>query len=726
MTKACIYCLILLISSVGLSSAHSEELLVNGDFEIGAPEDDKSASFNCNAWRRLLWREDATNSWLTDNVRDWQIGDENQSLEFRWGATSICQYFSSAGGESYKFSVDYFNPGDPDTRWQPRIQVEWYDEEDKLIGQLTTVAEVVYTASSVRNWSTLRGDATAPKTTAYGRVLLNVNDKGSGQYFRKTYLDNASVQGEPGVNNLPVTFISSPYDITLAAIFESEPFSDSLTNYATDKDGDPLTFHCVSGPDWLTVDPNGNISGTPRFVDAGDNILVIRVDDGRGSTETQTLTLPVIGYLRLGNLFDDDMVLQRDAPIPVWGKAVPNESVRLRMSTDETAETTADENGDWSTVLPPMQTTPMESTCLLVLSGDRELRLSNLLIGDVWVCSGQSNMSWPLEHSDQATEDIAAADNPFLRMVTTPETRSATPWTDLDRRAEWLECQPENVADFSAVAFYFGGKLQEEIEIPIGLINSSQGGSRIENWATSLLPDGADTMYNSRVHPYTRMPIKGVIWYQAEANIADGSFYTAKMESLVNDWHTAWKQKLPFYFVQLAPFNYRGDAVYQLPEMWAAQTAAAVRIPNCDMAVINDIGNIDNIHPTNKKPVGERLALLALNQTYGRNDLVCSGPIAARASREGRQMRIEFEHVESGLTTRDDQPLTWFEMAGEDQVYVPATAVIDGETILVSADDVDQPEYVRFAWHETAQPNLMNHEGLPANSFEMKRSDAQE
>jgi len=698
-----------------------EELLVNGDFEIGKPEDDKADTFVCKAWRRLLWKETLPNSWLTNGKRDRPVGHGNQALEYRWGATSVCQYFSATAGETYQFSVDYLNPGRPDSRWQPRIQVEWRTADNTIIGQRVTVTEADYATAPAKTWNTINGSAVAPPNTAYGRVLLNVNNKGSGQYFQKTYLDNASVRGTPGTHNLPVSFASSPYDMVLDPISESRPFADSLTNYADDKDGDSLTFTRLRGPKWLTVASDGSMRGTPQFTDAGANQLVVKVDDGRGSSETRTLTLPVIGFLRLANLFDDDMVWQRDAPIPVWGKAVANQPVRVLMSTGESASTTAGAAGDWAVTLPAMKVTTAGPVAMTVISGTRELQLSNLLIGDVWLCAGQSNMSWPLIHTDGSEAEIAAARNRNLRVVTTPDTRGTAPWADLDERAVWQSCRPEVAGDFSAVAYYFGNKLQQELTIPIGLIVSSQGGTRIEKWATSLLPSKSCFFYNARIHPYTRMPIKGVIWYQGDANITDGSAYTAKQQALVNDWRKAWGgDDFPFYFVQLAPFDYRGDAVFQLPEFWAAQTAAMDLIPNSGMAVINDVGNPDTIHPTNKAPVGERLALWALHETYARKELVYTGPIVKKVTRSGSQLRVTFDSIGSGLAARDGQPLTWFEVAGADQVYVPATATIDDDSVVVRASGITDPQWVRFDWHETAAPNLMNVEGLPANSFVAK------
>ena len=721
MAKTWLPCLLVALFVSGPVPASGEELLINGDFEIGEPEDDKSASFVCKGWRRLLWKEDMWNSWLTNGERDRQVGNDNQALEYRWGATSVCQYFSASAGETYQFSVGYLNPGRPDSRWQPRIQVQWRAADNTIIGQLVTVAEADYATAPAKRWNAIDGSAVAPANTAYGRVLLNVNNKGSGQYFQKTYLDNASVRGVPGTNNLPVSFAGSPYDMTLDAISESEPFVDSLTNYADDKDGDSLTFTRLNGPKWLTVESDGSMSGTPRFADAGNNQLVVKVEDGRGSSETRTLTLPVIGFLSLGNLFDDDMVLQRDAPIPVWGEAVANQAVRVLMSTGESAGTTASADGDWAVTLPAMKVTGAGSVAMSVISGTREFQLSNLLVGDVWLCSGQSNMAWPLVNTDGSEEEIASSGNSNLRVVTTPDTRDSAPWVDLEERALWRSCNPEVAGEFSAVAYYFGKNLQTELSIPIGLIVSSQGGSRIESWSMTLAPSQSPALYNARVHPYTRMPIKGAIWYQAEANIKDGPAYTAKMQTLVSDWRKVWGgDDFPFYFVQLAPFDYRGDAVFQLPELWAAQTAAMDLIPNSGMAVINDVGNLGNIHPTNKAPVGERLARWALHGTYGKKELVHTGPIVQEVTQAGGQLRVTFDSIGSGLASRDGQPLTWFEVAGADQVYVPATATIDGDSVVVGAPGIAEPQWVRFAWHETAEPNLMNVEGLPANSFVAK------
>ena len=695
-------------------SAFGYELLINGDFEKGTSTDQRTTAFTCPGWRRLSWKPDLVNCWLTDSQHDWEIGTNNHALKLQWDSTSVCQYFSAEAGQSYAFSVKTFNAGKADTRWQPRIQVEWYTADHKPIGTIVTVVEADNSIVPPRKWNPLGGNVTSPAGTAYGRVLLNLNNKGAGSMWTPTFFDNASVQGQPGTNNLPVSFTGSPYPMTLAAIPESIPVKDSLTRYAEDKDGDELIFTKLSGPTWLKVAPSGILGGTPAFEDAGDNEFVFKVSDGRGCTDTQTLMIPVIGQLRLANVFNDDMVLQRDQPLKIWGQVPPNSPVQGRMSTGEHAETTSDATGGWSVNLPPMKASLNGPVTLSVTSGNRKLTLKNLLVGDVWVCSGQSNMQFKMEAVNDSAAAIAAADHPNIRLLNNPDTKSATPWTELSLRARWTVCKPATAKQFSAVAYYFGQKLNADTGIPIGLISANQGGTRIELWSGGEL-------YNSRIHPYTRLPIKGVIWYQGEANIGDGAAYTEKLCRMVSDWRAAWGLgEFPFYFVQIAPFKYENVPPQNLPELWAAQTEAMKRIPHSGMVVINDVGNFENIHPKDKAPVGERLARLALNQTYGHPEIVCYGPMARAVTADGQRLRVSFDHADSGLVARDGKPLTCFEVAAADQAYVTADAVIEGETVVVSSTHVTTPVWVRFAWLNKTEPNLMNKEGLPANVFRLK------
>ena len=700
------------------SNVCAEELLVNGDFEIGTPTRDRPSSFNCKYWRRIIEKENEFNSWLTnDSPSRSNIGAKNKVLNFRWQGTSVFQYFNSVAGEEYTFSVDYYIPG-PECRWQPRIQVEWYNALGESVGDIITIAEVDNPSSDSRKWTTLEGKTTAPSNAIYARILLNVNGRGAGPYFQQVYFDNASVVGEPGRHNLPVSFNCYPYNlVTLSPIGESVTYKDTLTKIADDKNNDPLSFTKISGPDWLKVASDGVIEGTPVFADAGVNKFIVAVSDDRGTSDTCTVSILVVGSLRLAHIFDDNMMLQRDAVIPVWGKALPEQDVTVTMSTGESSKTHSNDKGNWSLELPamPVSKTPVYMT---ISSGTRNFNLSNLLIGDVWFCSGQSNMSYSLEGISGYTQEIKSSINPRLRFVKTPSWgRSSIPIENFQERLSWEECIPSTSKNISTVGYFFGKNLVADLDIPIGLIVSASGGTRIESWATGLSDSGVAALYNSDVYPYSKMPIKGVIWYQGEANVKNGSAYTEKMQILVNEWRDAWGEDFPFYFVQLASNNYGGDAIYNLPELWAAQTKAMELIPNSGMVVITDISTIDNIHPKNKHEVGRRLALWAEHITYGVANLIYSGPLVKKVVKEGDKIRVSFNHVGGGLASRNNQPLNWFEIAGSDSVFVKANAIIENNTVVISANLIKNPVFVRFAWNEIAEPNLMNKEGLPANSF---------
>ncbi len=699
------------------SSAAPVELIYNGDLEMGTDHGVKSGLFECKWWHRRLNAEGNYTLWLAED-------SGNQVFEYGWGASYMYQDFRAKAGESYQFSIDNYNSAGADNRWQAHVQVEWYDSAGTRIGNAVTVAEEDNDTSPAATWNTLSGSAAAPANTAYAQILVGCHDKGDGSYWNRTQIDNISVVGVPGTDNLPCSFMSSPDNFRLDDVPESEPYNDALLNYTDDKDGDVLTFTPVNIPAWMTIAADGTMSGTPQFADAGEYEIVVSVADGNGASDTRTFYLLVVGFLDLANLFDDDMVLQRNEPVPVMGVAVSNTWVTVTMSSGESASTTSDANGSWALSLPAMPATTNGAATMTVTSGSRTMTVTNILVGDVWLCSGQSNMGFSLSGADGGAAEIATASYPNLRLVLTPGTKAVTPWDDLDVRAAWQECTPAVAGNFSAVAYYFGKSIMLDQNIPIGLIHSSQGGTVVEHWAAGLV-SGIETFYNSRIHPYANMPIKGAIWYQGEANVGDGAAYTPKLQTLVDDWRSVWgagAEAFPFYFVQLAPNNYNGDEIYELPQMWAAQTEAAKRIANSGMAIINDVGNITDIHPTNKKPVGERLALWAKYGTYGQTGLVHSGPLMRDVNREDNQLRISFDHVGGGLVARDDEPLNGFEIAGTNQIYVSATATVEGDTIVVAAPSVAEPEWVRFAWSEIAEPNLMNVEGLPAGAFLERRA----
>ena len=495
-----------------------------------------------------------------------------------------------------------------------------------------------------------------------------------------------------------------------------------------------------------------------------------------GSIAYSGVTLPrVIG---------SNMVLQRDRQAPIWGWASPGEAIMITLSAeaeDPVATTTAvaDADGNWQTELPAMAA---GGPYTLRIEGSNTLELTNVLFGEVWVCSGQSNMEWPVSISNNSEEEIAAAMYPKIRLFHIPRVPSGLPQQDVE--ADWYETTPETIPNFSAVAYYFGRKLYKNLDVPIGLINTSWGGTRIEPWTppTGLagvsglasiskevediqanyraqLPDkvnaieawSAETrkaletdaqlkpmpdnthpltdhgrptsLYNGMVHPIVPYGIRGALWYQGESNHQDGIIYYEKMKALINGWREVWGQgDFPFYFVQLAPFNYSNQegGEFFLPQLWEAQTAA-LALPNTGMAVTTDIGNPRDVHPRNKQDVGRRLALWALAKDYGRDDVTYSGPLYKSMTVEGNTIRLAFDHIGSGLTSRDDEPLTRFQIAGEDKEFVEANATIDGNTVIVSSDAIENPVAVRFGWHQSAEPNFMNKEGLPASPF---RTDA--
>jgi sialate O-acetylesterase len=463
---------------------------------------------------------------------------------------------------------------------------------------------------------------------------------------------------------------------------------------------------------------------------------------------TSTLLLAALATfahaeVALPKIFSDHMVLQRDQPVAVWGTAAPGESVTVRFASD-TQSAVADASGAWSVRLSPL--TASAEGRDLVVSASNTLTLSDVLVGEVWIGSGQSNMEKQIGHRsgqrpcDNFEAEIASADHPLLRLYQFP--RNGKP-AEGDATLRWLPCSPDTVArtNFSAAAYYFGRELQRELKVPVGLIHASVGGTRIEAWtppeAYAAVPTLADvashagnaktrigSLYASMIRPLVPFTVRGWLWYQGESNLMTRDFesYTEKMQALVGAWRGAWAQPdAPFYFVQLAPYAYSVRrqpeplSAEALPLFWEAQRAAAARIQNSGSVVITDTSaNVGDIHPTNKRDVGERLARLALSRTYGLSQIVTSGPVLRSATPRGGELVLSFDHA-TGLASRDGKPLNSFTVAGEDRVFVPATARIEGEQVIVSAPTVPAPVAARIAFHERANANLVNAAGLPAN-----------
>lgn len=478
--------------------------------------------------------------------------------------------------------------------------------------------------------------------------------------------------------------------------------------------------------------------------------------------------------VRLPSIFTDHMVLQRDMPVPVWGKASPGEEVTVEFAGQKkTAK--ADANGKWRVKLDPL-TTNAEPQVLKA----GNVTIQDVLVGEVWLASGQSNMEWEMQMKPDSKADIPAASHPNLRLIEVPKTIALTPQDDVPTK--WERCTPESAAPFSCIGYYFGLRLLEELKVPVGIIQSAWGGTRIEPWTSlegfdavpelkdftadtrSRLP-GSDayratnekhlaaveqwtqaaretlakkqavppmpaqpqalpmnqgsptSLYNAMIHPLVPFAFRGAIWYQGESNHNEGFVYTDKTKALLASWRSVFQQPdLPFYFVQIAPWQYGDESSEILPQFWQAQRKC-LDIPHTGMAVISDIGEIPDIHPAHKKEVARRLSLWALAKDYGRSDIDPNGPLYTSHAIEGGAIRVKFEHAKNGLASRDGKPLTTFEIAGRDGIFQPAEAKIEGDSLLVSAAKVPQPRRVRFAWSKLAIPNLMNKDGLTACAF---------
>ena len=412
----------------------------------------------------------------------------------------------------------------------------------------------------------------------------------------------------------------------------------------------------------------------------------------------------------LPKVIGSHMVLQRDRPLPIWGWADPGEEVVVKLD-EATVSTKADAQGNWKVVLPAVKADGKVHH--MTVSGKNEIKLEDILIGDVWLGSGQSNMKMGIGKCDKAEEQIAAANYPKIRLFCKPPgTRPA---------GLWAKCSPETVKSgaygnwggFSGALYYFGQRLHKDLDVPVGLISSNKGGTSIESWTASEPKSGK--RYSGMIAPFMPFAIRGVVWYQGEANVGDGLKYADKMKTLIEGWRQVWGYDFPFYFVQLPPWSrYKPGS---LPPLWEAQ-AASLNIPGTGMVVTTDlVDNIKNVHPKNKFDVGNRLALWALAKDY-KKDLVYSGPLYKSTNVKGNKIRLSFAHVGGGLKSRDGQPLREFEIAGVDGKFQPAKAVIDGDTVVVEAKEVASPVHVRFGWRNVPNPNLVNKEGLPASPFQ--------
>jgi sialate O-acetylesterase len=433
----------------------------------------------------------------------------------------------------------------------------------------------------------------------------------------------------------------------------------------------------------------------------------------------------------LPSFFSDGMVLQQNATVTIWGWASPNEEITLIAGWDNKEyNVKATNQAAWEIKL---QTAHAGGPYTIKIKGHNEITLHNVMLGEVWFCSGQSNMEWTANSGiDDAEAEIAKADYENIRFFTVPKMASEHP--QMNVQGNWEVCTPESMRYFSAVGYFFAQHLQENLKgVPIGIINASWGGTPAEIWmpqeviaSDSLLAGAAAKLapaewgpteparaWNAMVHPFAGLKIAGVLWYQGESNTGSG-IYDKTLAALINGWRQAWHDDFPFYYVQIAPFNYEGGTT-QGVEVRDAQRKVLKTVPKTGMVVISDISPVNDIHPRNKKTVGERLANLALQNVYKTGTTLVNGPLYREMAIAGDKVTLFFDNAE-GLCFKHN-PSGEFEMAGPDGVFHPANAGIVKDAIVLRSKKVKTPVRVRYAWRNTATADLFNKAGLPASSF---------
>jgi len=493
-----------------------------------------------------------------------------------------------------------------------------------------------------------------------------------------------------------------------------------------------------------------------------------------------TISAVCFADIKLPALISDNMVLQQDSNAPIWGWAEPGEQIKVTLGDLLPVETIADRTGKW---LVKIKTPKAGGPYEMIIRGKNILLVKNIMFGEVWVCSGQSNMEMPIAYRAihftgilNCEKEIFKTNYPQIRFFKV-EKKTAQSVQD-DCCGSWSQCAPATAADFSAVAYFFCSDLYKKLNVPIGLIQSAWGGTSVESWMKKQVLESdpnfepilkhfdeavinypqavqeylqkmkewkdactqaraqkqkppmepfpplgpmyyraPSVLYNAMIAPLLSYGIRGVIWYQGESNAERPYQYRKLFPAMVKNWRDDWGQgDFPFYYVQIAPFSYKNwSRPIYTPELREAQLMV-LSLPNTGMAVTMDIGDVNDVHPKNKQEVGRRLALWALAKTYGQTGIVYSGPIYKSMKIEGNKICLYFDHIGSGLMAKDG-PLRGFIVAGEDKNFVDAKAIVDGNTVVVSSDKIQNPVAVRYGWRNAAQPNLFNKEGLPASPF---------
>ena len=434
----------------------------------------------------------------------------------------------------------------------------------------------------------------------------------------------------------------------------------------------------------------------------------------------------------LPSIFSDYMVLQQNSEVAIWGWSEPGEVIRIVASwnSTDTIETSADIMAFWKTKL---KTTKAGGPYLVEILGSSNIKLENVMLGEVWICSGQSNMQWSADYGiDKGEEEVANANYPNIRIFDVQ--RAASEYPQRDCFGSWEVCTPETMRSTSAIGYFFGRELHKDLDVPVGLIVAAWGGTPAEVWieksrienntllnkykfeaANMLIPTTMGASYNGMISPLVPYEIAGSIWYQGESNCGNYNIYALLMQNLVENWRTDFKKDFPFYFVQIAPFNYGADGASAM--LREQQDIASKEIANTGMVIVSDlVDDINNIHPKNKLDVGKRLAAFALSETYHKDVGSYKSPAFQSMKIEKAKVHLSFSNVPTGLKCTGNHS-SRFQIAGIDQEFIEASARIEGNVIVVSGKHIKEPVAVRYCFDDTSTPDIFSNEGLPLAPF---------
>jgi len=443
------------------------------------------------------------------------------------------------------------------------------------------------------------------------------------------------------------------------------------------------------------------------------------------------LAVPSFGQIKLPAVMGDNMVLQQNSEVAIWGWGDPGSMIKVTGSWNkDTVRSLVSNQAEWFLKL---RTPSAGGPFTVSIKGSDEIVLKNVMIGEVWICSGQSNMEWSADSKiNNGDEEVKNANHPNIRFFHVRKLGSEYPQKNCF--AKWEACTPETMHSFSSVGYFFGRSIQENLNVPIGIIEVAWGGTPAEVWVRADLvasdpllsscaeklkkydwwPAKPGVVYNGMISPILPYRIAGAIWYQGEGNAESPESYHKLMKTLIENWRHDFANDFPFYYVQIAPFTYGADAKAPLIREMQMQT---MDVPKTGMVVVSDlVDDVKNIHPRNKQDVGKRLAGWALAENYNVKGLVYRHPLYKSMNIEKSKVRIAFDNIITGLKATGDE-ITCFEIAGPDKVFRPAKAKIEGNTVLVSSKEVKTPVAVRFSFSNDGIGNLFSKEGLHVAPF---------